>query len=231
MFFNNLGNPLNENVIASYKFENNGIDSKNGYNGTVGGAVTFSAGIDGNRANFTNVINSNIIVPYNPVFGFKNGTDDLPFSVSFFMKQTSQIGSFNTVVSKGIISSSPNRAWHIYMSNGRLIFYMQDEAGTAIAVAILTSLITQDITHFTCTYDGSKTRNGMKIYGDGNLLITEPLVSASFNGIANRVLNIGIGASSNGNDRLNGWVDELYIFNKELNQSEVDFLQTNYYPF
>jgi hypothetical protein len=82
-----------------------------------------------------------------------------------------------------------------------------------------------------CTYDGSGSWTGIKLYINGTLQSLTALNNGTpYTSMGNTTTQQIIGNASNFGSPFRGTIDELYIFNKALNQSEITTLQTNYYP-
>lgn len=81
------------------------------------------------------------------------------------------------------------------------------------------------------TYDGSGSWTGIKLYINGTLQSLTALNNGTpYTSMGNTTVQQTIGNAANAAAPFRGTIDECYIFNKELSQSEITTLQTNYYP-
>lgn len=211
-------------TFAAYHLTSNGVDSENGYNGTVGGGVTFSSG-----AVFTNVSNSNIIVADNNDFTFGNGTNDTPASISFKIN-FSALGDQWIVNKRG--GTSATDEWQVVYYSGVFYFGFLSSSGGYISGGYpFIPTIGVDYL-FTFTYNGMGI-NGFKIYRNGALQTVAKLSSGTYTTMPNGTAPVTIGAMgwSLSSNRLTAKLKELYFNNAELGQTDVDILQTNNYPF
>ena len=218
---------LESRTIAAYSLATNGVDAKNAYNGTVGAGVTFSSG-----AVFTNTTNSNIIIPDNNAFSFGNGTNDLPFSISFKINFSS-VSASQWIVNKRLNSGASDE-WAIsYDASGLFYFLLLSNSGAAYIYITYSFTPTTGVDYiFTFTYSGGGV-SGMKIYRDGSLVTTTPNTVGTYTKMPNGTAPVTIGAQGWNltGARLTAKLKELYFFNDELTSTEVAFLQTSNYPF
>lgn len=222
---------LKDNIIAAYKLSN-GIDSKNGYNATVGSAVTFLPGVNGNEAVFTDNVNSFISIPDNNVFSFTDGVgNDKPFSISFRVKLNDVVTDHWLVNKRGATSGTDE--WQcVYAANKIIFILFSSNNASYLRAAMTTALLPDARYHVTFTYDGSKSPSGIKIYVDKVLQPTTNTVVGTYTGMPNGSSNVVMGKAAWSNSLyLRGRLDEMYFFKTALTQAGVDFLQSNYYPF
>lgn len=222
---------LEHNTVAAYHLSD-GVDSKNGYNGTVGSSVTFVTGVNGNSANFNATSNSYISVPDNSAFSFTNGTNDLPFSISFKLKLTSNgIGFLVAKTSGGFATNAAE--WCVYNSSGSLIILFSNKTSGYLASQFATSLTTGVWYDIVMTYSGSGTNAGVKLYVNNVSKSYTNINSGSYTSMQNTasLVTFGQEKAGAGSYSLNGILDEVYIFNAELTPTEVNLLQTTFYPF
>lgn len=83
------------------------------------------------------------------------------------------------------------------------------------------------------TYSGSGVNAGIELYVNG---VSKPYTSINsglYIGMSNTpsTVNLGQEKSGAGLYLLNGVLDEVYIFNAELAQTDATLLQSIYYPF
>jgi len=223
-------------LVAAYKFENNGNDSHtNGFNGTVGSAVTFSStnAVDGLAGQFISNTNSRITIADNDAFSFTNGTTDTAFSIK------ANITSINPTTIQPIFSkwngSNNNTSEYLFYTRattGRLAILLFNNVGTNrfIGVETTASVTNGLVNNVIVTYDGSGTVGGIQMYINGILQSVTNISSGTYVGMGNTTLTPIIGNRSGGNAPFVGTIDELYVFNAELTPAQITTLQTNYYP-
>lgn len=220
-------------LVAAYKFENNGNDSYiGGYNATNAGKFTFSStnASNGLAGQSISNISSRLTIPDNNVFTFSNGTNDTPFSIKV------NITTSNTTITRSIFHkwsgyNNNTSEYHLYtkLTTGRLAIdlFNKNPGGSRLSVETITS-VTDGITkNIIVTYDGSGVWSGIKIYVNGVLQSLNNLSVGTYTCMGNTSLNTTIGGAATA---FVGTIDELYIFNAELNTTQVAILQSNYYP-
>jgi hypothetical protein len=71
------------------------------------------------------------------------------------------------------------------------------------------------------TYDGSNTRNGMKIYIDGVLATMEDADDSSLSGNISNNVDFEIGGRDGGSQAFNGSIDDVRLYGRALSLNEV----------
>jgi len=223
-------------LVAAYKFENNGNDSYiNAYNGTVGSTVIFSTSnaVDGSAGQFSNNVNSRITITDNDAFSFTDGTNDKPFSIKANIYYV-QLGAINPIFCRYSGSNNNTSEYLFYLrSNGKLALLLFNKASGGVYIGAETSaaLVVNTAYNVIVTNNGSGLWTGIKIYLDGVSQTLAPLNNGSgYTSMGNTSLLSQIANTSTTNYPFRGTIDELYIFKSELNQVQVDVLQSNYYP-
>jgi len=145
---------------------------------------------------------------------FGNGSTDLPFSISAWVK----IGK---TTAQGIVSkygsNSSRREWIFYTTGGKLRLLFIDASNGADNFATgTTNLSINTWYHVACTYDGrggSTAYNGMTLYING---VSESVTTSggSYTAMTNTTQVVEIGKYQT--SELLGNIDELAIFNSEL---------------
>jgi len=202
--------PMQPTPISSYEFENNVLDSTGTNDGTVVGNTQFTTGKVGNNA-FDFDGSSFIRLANESNFDFDR-TDE--FSIAFWIKQSAG----GVPIAKNAGSSSAG--YQVILSGSTFIFRISDSARNTFDIS--TSYTSGVFEHFVLTYDGSSDRSGMKIYKNGSLVVT-----GTASAISNTILNndvFGIGARSNGANKLTGQMDDVRIFDLELTAEKVAML-------
>ena len=223
-------------LVAAYKFENNGNDSHtNGFNGTVGSAVIFSTtnAVDGYAGQFGNNVNSRITIADNDAFSFTDGTNDKPFSIKANIYYT-QLGAINPIFCRYSGSNNNTSEYLFYLrSNGKLALLLFNKASGGVYIGAETSaaLVVNTAYNVVCTYSGSGSWTGIKLYVNGVSQTLSALNNGSgYTSMGNTSLLSQIANTSTTSYPFRGTIDELYVFNAELNTTQVAALQSNYYP-
>lgn len=223
-------------LVAAYKFENNGNDSHtNGFNGTVGSAVTFSStnAVDGLAGQFINNVNSRITIADNNAFSFNNGTIDSPFSIKANIN-IAVGGATNPIFSKwnGTNTNASEYLFFVRTTNRlALLLFNKTAGGVYIGAEVTTALSGTTPYNVVATYDGSGLWTGIKIYVNGvSQSLTAVNSGTGYTSMGNTTVTPTIGNSITNNNPFRGTIDELYVFNAELTPAQVTTLQTNYYP-
>ena len=213
---------LKTSLFAAYNGESNTNDSKGTNNGTAVGGLTYGSGKIGNAFQF-NGSNSYVSLPNN---SFNSLTND--FSVSFWMNLTNSHSVNGGQLFSNIQTSigiSTYFGFQIGFYNNQIYFTVGSNTGTSTAS---TRLISNALSgyigtwvHVTCTH---KQSTGYKIYVNGVLNNSN---NGTYNPVytTNHTPSIGaqysIYATPNLAYKLNGSMDALSVWNKELTQSEI----------
>ena len=234
-FFNSTASLIKKDLVAAYKLSD-GTDSYiNAYNGTVGSAVIFSTtnAVDGSAGQFANDINSRITIADNDAFSFTDGTNDKPFSIKANINYN-QLGAINPIFCRYTGSNNNTSEYLFYLrSNGKLALLLFNKASGGVYIGAETSnaLTVNTAYNVVCTYSGSGSWTGIKLYVNGVSQTLAALNNGSgYTSMGNTSLLSQIGNSSTVVNAYRGTLDELYIFKAVLNQTQIDVLQTKYFP-
>ena len=190
------------NTFASENF-NTVLYTGNGAAQRIGGYI--------NRGAVFNGSNSFISLPQNTDFDL-NGNGS--FSIWVQRNNTSRVW----IIDKAN-GGSGNYGWQLYFHNGQYGFQMHDTSNNIITVLSGTSgIATNAWEHIVIT---SNTSRVYKMYVNGTLKNTQTLsaaVSVNTNGVTLGKYSLASGYE------VNGTMDQLRFFNKELSQSEVTTL-------
>lgn len=217
------GSTLLNNLYAVYKAENNANDSFGTNNGTAQGGLTYASGINGNSFVF-NGTNAYVSLPNNSL----NPTGD--FSISFLVKFNSVASTYINLIENYYAPSSNRYGYSIYLQSGKIRFATYNGSIANIAQSTNTFVINQWYNIIL----SKKTSTAPKLYING--------VSDNFSQVLGDVTNnivynslckslFGVDFDTSYNSYLNGYLDEIYFYNKELTSTEITELQTKYYPF
>jgi len=222
-------------LVAAYKLSD-GTDSYiNAYNGTVGSAVIFSTtnAVDGSAGQFGDNTNSRITIADNDAFSFTDGTNDKPFSIKANIYYV-QLGAINPIFCRYSGSNNNTSEYLFYLrSNGKLALLLFNKASGGVYIGAETSaaLVVNTAYNVVCTYSGSGSWTGIKIYVNGVSQTLSALNNGSgYTSMGNTSLLTQIANTSTTSNPFRGTIDELYIFKSELNQVQIDVLQTKYFP-
>lgn len=152
------------------------------------------------------------------VFTFGDGTTDSPFSISSWIRFNS-VGSGNT----GIIgkdSNSSDREYQIYMTANNLRFRLYDDStGGSITKQLSVLPNASEWYHLCCTYDGSGSNTGMKIYLNSAVPASSSSANGSYTAMENTASPFTIGRVANAD--VNGNMDEVSLFDIELSAAQI----------
>jgi len=210
---------LNNNLIATYKGENNVNDSLGTYNGVAQGGLTYVTGKSGNAFQF-NGTNAYVQLPNNSF----NFTDN--FSVSMWVNFQSMAWQNGQLIDNACFGAIGTTGWRLYYLYGSLGFYNYRDNQL---VYIETNQLNQANVwyHITATLGSS----GMKLYLNG-LLVASSATSQKPNYLY--TVNTTLGSNKGYNQFTTCTMDEVNIWNKELTSNEVSALYNSgsgvFYP-
>ncbi len=164
----------------------------------------------------------------NDIFSFGNGTTDNPFSLSTWI-------NMNTVANFVPISkdSTGAREWTIRMVSGQIHFYIIDNSVSDGYLGRKNSYSPAANTWFNliCTYDGSASASGIKIYLDGVRVDDADYIgTGTYVAMENTSAIVSIAMQQGGSVSQPGKIDETAIFNTELTSSQVLEIYNNGRP-
>jgi len=193
-----------DSCVALYQFENNANDTSGNYNGTWEGTEAYSDGKFGKAGSFDG--DSSIVVD-----GLNIG--DLNIATFSFWAKTNTTDNFKIMGS----NNSNNDDFAIEFHNGTdANFYFR----TNNKVAKIENVFKNDNNWH--NYIITFTSNGYIMYRDKELVINngiQPISKTSNEFSIGNVIDI-----NNNNSFYNGLIDELRIFNKALNEDEINML-------
>jgi len=203
---------LNDGLVAHYEFEGDANDSsKNGYDGEEFGTIGYVDGVVGDKAIYLSEVNSYI--------GIEKDMDLKDFTLSFFVSIDQKAGATNMFV-QGANSSYDNEfnfGWR--NSDEALEGYFSMHGDYSNSYNLLNKW-----THIVyANHDGM-----VKLYINGELFYTYDLTEADEN-INIEYLVIGkdqdcMRGCFDDDQSLLGKMDDLRIYNRALNESEIEAL-------
>lgn len=211
------------NLVASYNFESGAGDYTKNNTLSVTGDINFgvTGGVVDRCADFYSANNS--LYKNSNDFSFTNGTNDLPFSVSFWVNFDSfdtNNGSF--LFAKRTSSTSTQEYQAVLSSTNNLTITLFDNLNT---ISVYTPVVFNLNTWYNIafTYDGSSTFNGLNIYING---IEQSVIDNSSGNYGNMSFgnqDFAIGNSIWSPSRnIDGKVDEFHVWkDRELSDAEV----------
>ena len=206
---------LANGMVAYYPFCGNANDmSGNGNNGTVNGAnlTTDRYGISNSAYNFNGT--SNYIE-----LGNSSQLDNMnDFSISTWYEVNNISSQFQFLVSKDLNGNAPNGDWDLYVNNNKVKFDITLNTNNNSGVS--NSLVQPSIwNHLVITRNS--TSGIVKIYINGTLETSFVGYIGPYSNL--QKMNFGRQGSSN-QHFLNGKLDDIGIWNRELNQQEITYL-------
>lgn len=190
-------------LLARYKLEGNANDEGGTYNGSAT-SVTYATGRQGQCG----VFNGSAKIAVNPATAFSI----TKLTAACWLKTSSPGASY-----RAVLQCEPK--WGIYLVNSVLIAYDQGGGGnksTGVNVA------DGNWRHIAYAFDSGVT-NGSKLYINGVSVLT---FTASLGG--GGLLSLFIGGDQNNNQRINGSIDDVQIYNHVMTAGEVASLYSSY---
>lgn len=201
-------------LVAHYGFENNTNDSNGSYNLGQTGTITYAGGQFGDAVNFDG---SSFLWSNSSDFNI-GGSD---FAVSLWY-QTDVTTGFQPLVSKN--SNNTDKGWAVNASGSGVAGDLNDTVGGEVGTS---NPSTSNFHHVVFQRDGST----LELYFDGILVDTDTVTghtvsNNSFTVGSRNTYNGGQG-SLNGAIPFTGLMDELWVFDNTLTQSEISNLYNN----
>jgi hypothetical protein len=227
---------LKQALISAYKLSD-ASDSLNVNNGSSTGVTyTNSRAVDGNAAQFT-LRTNRLHIPYSSSLVFSNGTIDKPFSIKSNIYLTRIIGTVNYIFSRSTTANNNTSEYIFYVrATGELALILLNKNAGGVYIGAQSpplSILINTPYNVIVTYDGTGVWTGIKLYINGILQTTSALNNGTgyvcmSNTNTSLFTNIGKIGTSSFDSPLT--IDETYVFNRVITQSEVTTLQTLYYP-
>lgn len=212
------------NIVSYWKLDGDSTDAIGSNDGTDTSMKYSPSGIIDKYADFSVSNSSKIVISDDDAFSFGNGSTDSPFSWTFWFNNNVTTGT-GYYINKVAANFTDGQEYYLIdaRSSNTLTFYLKDTTN----VVTINAQATFDNTilewyHIALTYDGSGTGDGIEIYINGALATTSHSNDASYVAMSNTAYDVTIGTAPHSTSTaLNGYMDEIALFDKELNASEV----------
>ena len=207
-------------LVAHLKFNDNVTDSAGSNGGTVTGTTTYATGKIDKSFSFNG--SSYITLANESNFDFER-TD--PFSIAFWVNMGNNTNKMLMCKGDDPYSAGTTSGISIWTQADWLDVNINASSSQFIRVRTAIASI-EDSTwhHVTVAYDGSSAASGLTIYYDG---VSQSLSTVSDTLTSSSILNnypFLIGDSGAGSRDWTGKLDDLRIYSKELDQSEVTMI-------
>jgi hypothetical protein len=195
--------------------------SDNSYNGTIDGAE-WTDEYQGFGLDFsTDFVN----ITDNDDFSFTDG-DDTAFSITGWVNIES-FATRNAILTKWN-DVGDNREWRVSVETDgkiKVLMYNFDSNVNRIGRKTDDDIVAGNWYFVTITYNGSEVETGINIYLNSTLASGYTTDNAgNYLGMSNTNSHVFIGARTGITDFLSGIVDDIRIYDKELNQTEINEL-------
>jgi len=176
-------------------------------------------------AMYFNGTSSVVTVADDDRFSFTDGTDDLPFTISGFIKMTD---ATNFTVASKYASGSVSEWFLAVSSSDNLRLFLNTSSGNNISVSSDTALTSYegDWIHVAATYAGAGPNSdtafsaaNATLYVNGALVPSSKLETGTYAGMSNTTQPVWIGKF--GTSYSKGSIRDCKIFNRSLTASEV----------
>mgnify|MGYP003133963059 FL=1 len=196
-----LVNPFQVQAVVSEEFSN-----------------TYSIDFDG--------VNDYVDLGDEDIFSFGNGSTDSPFSGSMWVYRDN--ASNHSFLSK---MATSNREWNFYVYSNKLTLALFDESANAyIGRRYNSALVSGAWSHIAFTYNGNGTTGGIKLYLNGSQVDNANLSSGSYTAMENLTESAKIGHDPVNSLYIDGNVDEVGIWDVELDSDAVSALYNSGSP-
>ena len=215
-------------LLCYLNFESNALDSYGPYNATEVNSPSYGTGRIGSALTpVGGVTPEYVYIPDNSVFSFTDGAgNDKPFSVSCwaYSSNTDEQGWF---VNKR--AATPDE-WNFITNNGSFFLTLFGDGDTSNYIGTEYpdfTMPTSEWVHFAGTYDGSNTPEGIKLYIDGERVISEDVLVGTYGGMDDTASDVYIGVGGfvpAGPYTFEGEIDLVQIWARELSASEIKLI-------
>ena len=213
------------NLVAYYPFNGDGREVVNSLDATITGDSNFTGIGKFNQAYEGDGTDGYATVPDNDIFSHHNGTNDLPFSISYWVYQNNT-GPLIAHVDKS--SSSATMEWRAQTWYTAIEFLILTDNTNFLRARADAFNVYQAWRYITITYDGSETAAGIKLYIDGAITSSVNTETGTYTGSTNRAapVNFGTLGATPTSYELEGKLQNVAFWDKELTASEVTEIYT-----
>ena len=226
MFFRKRGNKWLPYVISAWKFEDDATDSIGSNDGTET-SISYVTGSVSKASDYTAGTSSKIDVADDNTLSFGDGSSDSAFSVSVMMLLKTDA---NAMMFDKRTTGSGEREYSAWYDAGgsTLVFRLFDESTGGYIEITRAFTPTLDVwIHLIFTYDGSSSSSGITMYLNG-VSTGSTGSSGSYTAMENGSASLVFGKLNSGTTfSLDGYLDDLILWNKELSASEASEIKTD----
>ncbi len=222
--------PLSSTIAGYWAFnENSGStltdSSGNGRNGTIYGSPTWTTGISSYGIDF-DATDDYVDIGDHSAFSATDGAgNDSPFSVSFWVNPNTGSGDF-MLISKRDEQETNGAEWWIGHGDTYINYSIGASTNSGTRIGRLGPALDREVwTHVLCTYDGSESANGFRIYFNGVRVDDTTDTGGSYTGTINSNAPVRIGAWRGGaggpTGLYSGRMDEVRIYRRVVTEGEA----------
>lgn len=215
---------LTTGIVSYWSFNSDATDAKGTNNGTLTNSASVVAG--GILSNCLNLSSGQmwVSVADNNSLSFGNGSTDLPFSYSFWVKPTN-FSQNSWMISKRNLNQNEYQVT-VNVTTGTVGFAIMSLNGSnSIGTTSTETLTAGQWKHIVVTYTGNSLASGLKIYFNGVLCTLTPSSAGSYVAMNNGTSVVGIGSWAQfPTSGVIGLMDEVGLWSIELSQAQVSRL-------
>ena len=214
-----------DDLVASYSFDTDFTDYTGNNNLSISGNVVagVTGGVVDDCAEFDGVSDYTVAADSDD-FSFTDGTNDLPFSASFWANFVQLGGDGAWILSKRTVSINGEWAIFFYQNTFRVDLYSSNQNYISAKFSYTPTTGGTNWSNYAVTYDGSETFGGFTMYLNG---VSQTLTNGTvgtYVGMPNSIepFNIGSRSWEPNISEFDGKMDEVHIWkNRELTSAEV----------
>ena len=215
-------NPFLEGLVYNFDFKDNTDNSVGPNNGVATNSPIYIDGVIDRAINFNTIVPEQYVaVADADDLSFTDGTSDIPFSMSFWIRPQN-LTDTQFIIWKG--GSTSEREYRVSMHSTGLRFQIMNATTSFLTLTIPSNLFTiNKWSHVVWTYDGSATAAGLTAYMMG-VESGSVVETGTYTGMTNSGQDLGIGTrlDSPPNNNFVGQCDLFKIYrDRELTSSEA----------
>ena len=218
---------IDSNVISSWRFEDNVVDSVGSNSGTFNASNGYADGLIGRELDLFNNSGSYVNIPHNNNLSFTDGVNDLPFTFTTLIRRSNTVGT-QFIIWKGL--GATDREYRFFLIDGKVEVRLMNPTTSFLQKRTSNALPISSNSHLTVSYDGGKTLEGLKIYINGVLAtLSISSVTGTYTGMVNSGEDLTIGSRTDAPliNRFIGSLDETKFWSIELTPDEILELSTS----